>query len=232
MIGNSIHRFKELTSTNSYMKEHFDLFSEGEIVVSEIQTAGRGRFGHQWISEKGNLYFSFNVCQNISRDHVFEWVMKTAVAVYECLRQFDLNCTIKYPNDIYIKDRKISGILVESAGYENIDSFIIGVGINVNQDQFQEMSAQPTSLKLETSKTFELEDVLKSFIAEFNRLNDAEEVFKIYKNHLEFKKNQWMISGISYKISGINRTGEIIVETSSRQMAISDAQYSALIDKF
>jgi len=133
--------FKELDSTNDYCKT---LHGEDNVlVVTDNQFKGRGRFERTWESEPGsNLTFSLRKKIEVEKDMVQSVNFFFTYCLYDCLKKFisslnneeSPNLTIKWPNDIHLDGKKLSGILIEKES--GSDTFIIGFGINVNQVVF------------------------------------------------------------------------------------------------
>lgn len=101
--------------------------SDHTAIMANAQTSGRGRFRRTWVSHHGNLYISF-IFYSPERDARLSY--SVAVAVSETIASFGMRPTIKWPNDILVEDKKISGILIEYSG----DYVVIGIGINVNSN--------------------------------------------------------------------------------------------------
>ena len=146
----------ELPSCRSTNQVASDLLSvkkpnEGLVVLTRNQTEGRGQRGSHWESEPGkNLTFSTILKPTflpISR--IFDLTIVASLAIVRSLADFGLeSCKIKWPNDIYCRDAKIAGILIENAVRANqIEWAIVGIGLNVNQTKF--LTADATSTKLE-----------------------------------------------------------------------------------
>ena len=161
IIGKSILKFDILDSTNNYLKERTNDLTDGTICYALEQSKGRGRRENSWISPKGNLYFSFLKKHQISRDEVFFETIKTSVAICKLLENYQINATIKYPNDILVNNKKIAGILIETAGIKLIDSLVIGVGLNVNQLDFKNLNKKAISINMLKNQDFLVEDILK-----------------------------------------------------------------------
>lgn len=126
-------RFDCIPSTSDYAKI---LRTERQniVVIADTQSGGRGTKGRSFSSEKGGLYLSaLTFYQNFSASEAF-WVMAgAATAVCKTLETFGINPKIKWPNDIYVNDKKICGILIENtfAG-KFVDNSVVGIGLNVN----------------------------------------------------------------------------------------------------
>src|SRR5690554_1314415 len=132
-------RMDETSSTNSELKQlqQKKRLPEGSIVVADYQTQGRGQAGNTWFSDKGcNLLFSFLVYPKfIAANRQFILSRIVSLAIKKVLDRYFDDITIKWPNDIYWKNKKIAGMLIENTLMgQKINSSIIGIGLNVNQD--------------------------------------------------------------------------------------------------
>lgn len=164
-----ILRVKETASTNSLLRKLVaeEALPEGSVVIVESQTAGRGQIGNVWESEPGkNLTFSvvlYPTCIQARQQFLISQI--AALSVKETLDFYTDGVAVKWPNDIYWKDKKICGMLIENdlSGY-SIYSSIIGIGINVNQAVFRGDAPNPVSLVQIIGKEVELEEVLNRFL--------------------------------------------------------------------
>ena len=163
-----VYHFEEVTSTNDLARE--EQFAHGDLLWTERQTAGRGQRGHAWLSEEeANLTFSLVVEPSfLPAKEQFLLSAATAVALCDCLAHYGIEARIKWTNDIYVEDRKIVGILIEHfhAG-ATLRRTVIGIGLNVNQEQFDHSLPNPTSMLLEGEKRYDREEVLRTFYACF-----------------------------------------------------------------
>ena len=158
----------ETDSTNRWLREQG---GEEDIVVwTDFQTAGRGQGTNKWESEQGkNLLFSILLHpKDIPANKQFAISMQVSLAICEALGEQIGDLSIKWPNDIYWRNAKICGILIENRlqGSRIRDS-IIGVGLNVNQRQFHSDAPNPVSLwqicEQDTDREQLLKDILKAF---------------------------------------------------------------------
>ena len=160
-----IIHIEETDSTNHWLKEH----GEGNmVVVADYQTAGRGCGSNSRESERGrNLTFSMLIHpENILAKEQFRITEVVSVAMCRMLQSYIYNkVEIKWPNDIYVGDKKICGILIENRlqGTEIKDS-IIGIGLNVNQKEFKSDAPNPVSLYQLTGQETDLEEMLMAFL--------------------------------------------------------------------
>lgn len=172
IIGNQIFKFDEIASTNDMMRDLSEkkIANHGAIILSKFQTKGRGQLENTWESEEGkNLLFSMYL-----KPKSVSATEQVYINLFACLSVFDFinnkfpdRTKIKWPNDIYVDDKKIAGILIENNVLGNsIKSSIIGLGINVNQQQFSTKNA--TSFFLLSAKCTDLNDSLSEIISCFN----------------------------------------------------------------
>lgn len=161
-----IHRFKEINSTNTFLKELPEK-DEYEVAIASTQNSGRGRRGNYWASEEGGAYFSFVLKEKTDVD-ISQYMKLPLVVGYSLLRTFeilekDLDFKFKWTNDVYVNDKKISGILVE----KNREDFIIGIGINLNNKITGEVASRGCSLSDITKKQYDIEEVIFKVIEDF-----------------------------------------------------------------
>ena len=155
----------ETDSTNRWLKDH----GEGTMVVAtEYQTAGKGCGSNAWESERGkNLTFSMLIHPDgIAAREQFHITEVVSVALCRTLQPYIYNkVEIKWPNDIYVGDRKLCGILIENRLQGNvIVDCIIGIGLNVNQRTFVSDAPNPVSMYQLTGQELDRDELLKAFI--------------------------------------------------------------------
>ena len=165
-IGRNFIYCDEIDSTNSYLLNEMDEETiNGTVLFAEKQEKGRGRKTRTWLSAKGmNLTFSVLLTNNrFFKKNVTLINLAVPLAVANSINNvYQLETDLKWPNDILINKRKVAGILLESTSTGNsIDKLVIGIGLNVNQTNFQgEFKISPTSLRLELKHNVEREKVL------------------------------------------------------------------------
>ncbi|WNG47989.1 biotin--[acetyl-CoA-carboxylase] ligase [Archangium minus] len=151
-VGQAIHFHPSLPSTNeAAFRLAADGAEHGEVVITEQQTAGKGRRGRTWVSPTGlNLYFSVILRPELPPQRAPELTLVAAVALAEALRETDADARIKWPNDVQLGGRKVAGILTElSAEPERVHFVVLGIGVNLNagpEDFPPEVAATATSL--------------------------------------------------------------------------------------
>lgn len=168
-----IIRLEEIDSTNRYLKNYREEGDEEMIVaVADYQTAGKGQGTHTWESEKGkNLLFSLKVYPHwIPVRRQFVLSMAGALAVKDALDSYVGNITLKWPNDVYWNDQKISGTLIENTiDSKGIKSCVFGIGLNVNQLVFHSDAPNPVSLAQILGHEVDRDEVLKKILDGFEK---------------------------------------------------------------
>jgi BirA family biotin operon repressor/biotin-[acetyl-CoA-carboxylase] ligase len=141
---------------------------EGTLVVAEEQTAGRGRFGRQWHSERGaGLYFTLLLRPPIHPSSAPVLTLLAGIAVAEAIQDVtQLATDLRWPNDVMINEKKAAGILVEmTAEPQRVQHVLVGIGVNVNHERIpDDLAAEATSLLLEASRTFSRLELLISVL--------------------------------------------------------------------
>ena len=140
-------------------KECPELLKHGFVIISKSQTQGRGTKQRTWHSESsGGLYYTF-VCNpySLKVEHAEEYQFRIAFTIKDLIdSMFKTKCSIKYPNDIFLNNKKLAGILLETSSKSNelfFDYFSIGIGINLNQESFPDAIKDiATSTFIETKK--------------------------------------------------------------------------------
>ena len=199
LLGKEIHFYRELSSTNSIARQMaISGAAEGTIVMSRSQSAGRGRMQRQWVCppSKG-LLLSMVLRPEINAQFVPQLTLLTAVVVAETIKKVT-GCAagIKWPNDIFINDKKVCGILAESSfSRADVDYVIIGLGINVNLDTNQlppDCQETSTSLSLELGQNVSRIQLLKQFIISWD-----EHIQGFVKAGHPYLRSKWIENNIT-----------------------------------
>lgn len=242
--GKEVHSFKTLESTNDFSKSLINSNSvpNGTIIHSEYQTAGRGQRTKQWIGNPGeNIYISFIYHFNsLKADHLFSIHKLSSLAILQTLNAaIDLKFRIKWPNDIYHKDNKVAGILIENTLSDgHLKSSIIGIGININQTDYPpELSA--ASLKSITSRTYDIYNTIDSLatqmeknyisITEDYKSLDTDYHLNLYKLN---ERQKFKLNGIPKEaiLRGIDKWGRLKLESENQLRAYDHHEVQWLID--
>lgn len=197
IIGSNIIFVKNLPSTNSYANGILsgNKVQEGTVFQTDFQNAGRGQMANSWESEDGkNLLISIILFPAMIKPaDQFILSMSVSLGICDFLQQYLPACSIKWPNDIYIGNDKIAGILIENSIMgDEIENSVVGIGLNINQTVFMSDAPNPVSLKMLTGTDLILSDCLlqlasyldgryKQLLSEKYELLRSEYVSKLYR---------------------------------------------------
>lgn len=185
------YHFKTIDSTSSYLKNNYDKYENLTFVSSDYQSDGHGRYNRKWISNKReNLLFSLLIKDENLINKSSSLSLVSAVVIYKVLKNNGLkNVFIKWPNDVYVNNKKIAGILLESVSFSNqIQTIIVGVGLNVNSAYFnEELKNNVTSLYLELNKKIDIDSLKESIYKEFEK--ELEKIKEEDNTYLEIVRN-------------------------------------------
>ncbi len=180
ILGQSLCLLEETDSTNTVATAlALQGAKDGTTVVADQQTAGRGRRGRSWFSPPGvNLYCSVIVLRQPSPERKAHWLpwipLASALACADAIQQeTSLTPSLKWPNDLLVNDRKMGGLLCESAcRWDGIPFVIIGIGLNVNLDRDRfpdDLRASATSLLAEIGRPVDRARLLAGLLAQLER---------------------------------------------------------------
>jgi len=233
LIGNKIFEFDRVDSTNTVADQIFQQRdpADGEVVWAHDQYAGRGQHDHTWVSEPGkNLSFTVILRPRFLPPHR-QFMLNKAVAL--AVADFVAGAlqkgphppvSVKWPNDIYVGESKIGGILIENKIMgSKLDTSLVGIGINVNQRVFPPEIPNPTSLvsflKQETDVREMLTWVCRHLESRYAALQEPgkgnlDEAYDSRLLGFEQWRNYTLQGRISRgKIKGVNLTGQLLIET-------------------
>ncbi len=191
-IGRNLFFYRTVSSTMDLAKKAArEGAAEGTTVVAEEQTRGKGRLGRSWINPPGVIATSVILRPEISR--LLRLTMVASLATSRCIeRATGLETTIKWPNDVLINDKKVSGILAESAlRGQSVDWAVIGIGINVNFDSkaFPEIADIATSLSTELGREVSQLKILLHLLHEMEQvylaLRESKPIHEEWRSRLE-----------------------------------------------
>jgi BirA family transcriptional regulator, biotin operon repressor / biotin---[acetyl-CoA-carboxylase] ligase len=175
-IGRNFIIFDEVDSTNEFLLNKSNKINEnGAVVFAEKQNAGRGRFNRSWISAREqNLTFSILITDKKllgERVTLINFAASLSIAL-SIENLYQLKTNLKWPNDILINGKKISGILIESSSKGNkINRMAVGIGLNVNQGFFNgSFNIPPTSIRIELEQNVERETLLAEVLNNFEEI--------------------------------------------------------------
>ena len=185
---------KKCTSTNEYLSNMIEAESANNeyVVCSDFQTGGKGQGEAFWESEKEkNLTFSYNLINiDINAVNQFYISIIISLSIVNVLKELlpQKNIKIKWPNDVYIDDKKVAGILIENTIFQDkIVSCNIGIGINVNQKIFTSNAPNPVSIIEFYNAEISIKVLLDSYFIHFDKYY---EIFK--QQQYELLKSRYM----------------------------------------
>ena len=153
-------------STNDEARRRLDVLDNLSVVAARTQTSGRGQGDHTWTSEPGqNLTFTFVLkfppCAPLAASEILRITQAVTHALREYLLSKGVAARIKWPNDIYVGDKKICGILIENIlGGKQVAASMVGIGLNLNQLRFPADLPNPVSLRQVTGRRYDLREEL------------------------------------------------------------------------
>lgn len=164
--------FESLASTNNEAKKHITDYDNLSVIATIEQSAGRGQGSHTWYTTPGkNLTFTivFNP-ENLPASEALYLTRITTLSLLSYLAARGVRARIKWPNDIWVEDKKICGILIENILEGNlVHNSIIGIGLNINESGWPEDLPNPVSLGELTGKSYDIHEELEAFYKEFCR---------------------------------------------------------------
>jgi BirA family transcriptional regulator, biotin operon repressor / biotin---[acetyl-CoA-carboxylase] ligase len=234
----TILRFDTLDSTNTEAANHACKGAdEGLCVVARHQTAGRGRHGRTWVSEKDSgLYFSIVLRPKFDTKHLPLITLMAGVAVYDTLKEIGLEPNIKWVNDLLVGEKKIVGILAETVETPTGLAVIVGIGVNLTSRNFpDEIADTATSIEAETAKKIasdEIAEILTRYLIYFYEMLKQED--RRSEILSEWQKRSSYFSGKSVRVAladnviegvtdGLEQNGALRVKTDDGSVKIVQA---------
>lgn len=234
-IGHNLIYIDEIDSTQTKAHQLIaEGAAEGTVVIAELQTRGKGTRGKAWHSPKGKgIWMSIVLKPSIPAQYISQLTLLSAVALCRTInKQLGLNIGVKWPNDLLIDGKKVSGILLESSSEDDRLRYVIaGVGISVNitkNDFPKELHDKATSLQIESGKRVDREQILCAFLLQFEQLYELYlekgfapirslwEALSVSLNRpIEVHSASGFISGIA---KGLDESGALLVTEDDGQV--------------
>jgi BirA family biotin operon repressor/biotin-[acetyl-CoA-carboxylase] ligase len=228
-VGQNLVSLKEVDSTNTFLKNilsNSKPVPDGTVIMAETQYAGRGQRENTWHAEPGkNLTFSLLLKPGfLSAQQQFDLTRAVSLGVYDALYPLLRDSLkIKWPNDIYYGDKKLGGMLIENILHgSQIKSAIIGIGLNVNQENFPDNAVNATSIKNILQRDYELKNILAEICNNIEayylhlKAGRFEHVRDIYLSRLywlneqrQFKSNGQVFDGV---IKNVKDNGLLVID--------------------
>lgn len=174
-IGRNYIYLEEVDSTNEEVKRVQSEYDEGLVIIAEEQTAGKGRLGRNWESpSKKGIYMSILLKPDIMPQEAYKLTQIAAASVVLAFKALGVESKIKWPNDIVIDGKKVSGILTEMSGeLMSLDYIVVGIGINTGfeeEDLVEEIKAKATSISIEKEEELSRKQLVAEVLNQFEYL--------------------------------------------------------------
>ena len=240
--GCELYYYDSIDSTNTKAKELAEEgHPSGTLVVADRQTAGKGRRGRSWESPTGiGIFMTLMLKPEINPNNASMLTLVAAMATTRAIRRVTgVPAMIKWPNDIVMNGKKVCGILTEmSAQFDYINHIVIGIGINVHNEEFpEEIKETASSLFLESGQHIHRASLIEAFLEEFEdvyaeylKTEDMEGLQKEYDTMLVNRGRQVRVldpkEPFEGKAMGITKKGELIVDTWESRKLVSSGEVS------
>ena len=240
-IDRSIYYYDVLGSTNDQARILAEEGAcDGALVLADAQDAGKGRMGRSFFSPAGSgIWMTLILKPDILPEKASMLTLVAAVAVQKTMVDFGIPSGIKWPNDIVVQGKKVTGILTEMrAEPDHVDYVIVGIGINVNMTKFpEELESLATSMAQVRGQMFDRAQIVKRFLEYFDdyyqtfvREGNLGFLQETYNQHLIHRNKQihvHEIRRVSPGLSrGINDTGELLVRTDEGDVELRSGEVS------
>ena len=230
----SILTFDTLDSTNSYLKRNGKNLDHFTVVQANHQEQGKGRLGRSWQDQGNSLLFSILLKEKIEPERVPLLSLLAGASVVLTLEHYGLTPLVKWPNDTLVSEKKISGILTEAVSEGENIFYIVGIGINLNQKEFEgELSQKATSLFLLTKKEYDKEEVLTVLLSYFTPLyqdyiQGGKKFLTVVKSHSYLDQKEVSLDYYGEHIHGtvidITDKGTLLLDVSGKQIEVSSGE--------
>lgn len=237
-FGRKLHLLDVIPSTQDELRRLAEQGAEeGTLVIAEQQTSGRGRMGRHWVSPSGKgVWMSLLLRPSVPLQMTPQLTLLAAVALSRAIsREVPVEIGIKWPNDLLVGGKKISGILLESAAEdERLRYVVVGLGISVNleaEDYPEELLEKVVSLKMASGNTINRSDLIATILDEFERLYDLymEQGFapirSLWEAHSVTLNNETLLYTPQGPIQGIPRG---LDGTGGLQVEMKDGSYRTI----
>ena len=231
-IGDPFIELQSVDSTNNYAmrQAHAGVAQHGAAVFAHAQSAGKGQRQKQWLAQPGaNVLLSVILTPPLRFQRPsFLFSMAMAVAVHGLLKKLvGDSVKIKWPNDLYIGDRKAGGILIENIVGSRWKFAVVGIGLNCNQTEFGDLHNKAVSLKQITGKEYDTialaKDLCRAIDGVLKKLEtDGDAIIHEYLNQL-YKKEEWIklkqgTRVFETQVKGVNAAGQLVTQNAVEEV--------------
>jgi len=241
-VGQETLFSERLPSTNDFLKDLVkgQSLSEGYAVLAGEQTAGKGQNGNEWWSAKGDNLLTSILLQPrfLTFDNLHYLVYAVALGVRATIQKYvpQQKVEVKWPNDVVVAGHKIAGILIENMSVKGNIQSIVGIGININQREFEPFNFPPTSIRLcNREKKFDTAEVFRTLCTWIEKYymtlrspKGLQQIHDLYVSQL-YRFGEVIHLGqssIPHTVKGVNQQGQLILESGSKIVLVSHNEFS------
>ena len=238
-----LYKFNEIESTNEYLRKNHKHYEEFDVICARTQTHGKARRQNDWVSMDGMALFSFflNERNSWKIENYLKLPLIAGLAVIKGLRKIEnLEYKFKWTNDVYVENMKLCGILMEKT--EN--AYIVGIGINVNNTLPENLQNKATSLTQLTNKKYEIDEVIKNIVLEFqtlcenlengfwkNILKEINQINYLKGKKIELKLGNEIVSGTAQNIDENGELQILMEKTDNRKPEVRSFSVGEVFEK-
>ena len=239
----NLYKFDELDSTNDYLRRNHKSYEEFDVISARVQTHGKARRQNDWISMDGMALFSFFLKErdNWKIEDYLKLPLITGIAVIKGLRKIEnLEYKFKWTNDVYVENMKLCGILMEKTE----DVYITGIGININNMLPENLKSKAISLTQIKNKKYELDEVIKNIVSEFQTLcetlengfwkdilKEINQISYLKGKKIELKLGNEVISGVAQNIDENGELQILMEKTDNRKPEVRSFSVGEIFEK-
>ena len=239
----NLYKFDELDSTNDYLRRNHKSYEEFDVISARVQTHGKARRQNDWISMDGMALFSFFLKErdNWKIEDYLKLPLIAGLAVIKGLRKLEnLEYKFKWTNDVYVENMKLCGILIEKTE----DVYITGIGINVNNMLPENLKSKAISLTQIRNKKYEIDEVIKNIVLEFQTLcenlengfwkdilKEINQINYLKGKKIELKFGNEVISGVAQNIDENGELQILMEKTDNRKPEVRSFSVGEVFEK-
>ncbi|MCR5349744.1 MAG: biotin--[acetyl-CoA-carboxylase] ligase [Acholeplasmatales bacterium] len=204
----NIYLVDEINSTNTYFKDNYQQYENDSVLIALKQTAGRGRYDRVWQSDD-DIIFSI-LKKNNGYYHLI-----SPLSIALALKKLNINVGIKWPNDIYLNNKKLSGILIEDIYNNGFVASIIGIGINKTDKD----NVLGIGLNIDVDKYYLIDLILNEF-DNLSKMN-LKDIIDLYKKYSIVIGKKIIYKNKEYEVLNIDSNGYLVVKNDSEKLTLS-----------
>ena len=239
----NLYKFDELDSTNDYLRRNHKSYEEFDVISARVQTHGKARRQNDWISMDGMALFSFFLKErdNWKIEDYLKLPLIAGLAVIKGLRKIEnLEYKFKWTNDVYVENMKLCGILMEKTE----DVYITGIGININNMLPENLKSKAISLTQIRNKKYEIDEVIKNIVLEFQTLcenlengfwkdilKEINQINYLKGKKIELKFGNEVISGVAQNIDENGELQILMEKTDNRKPEVRSFSVGEVFEK-